>query len=163
MRIEKVHSPSFSGIRKEIITITPSVAKAISDTRDKNSALDFLLPKKEKLLTKIIHFFSGKKPVGNIQIYNDGSFDGVRVFADGTKVIYGASKHLTKKYGEQLFFFSHVTGKGILHSSLPYKPFDKKGNIITPTLKEIKEYNRPENIISLIKEGKLKVINGSKS
>ncbi len=163
MRIEKVNSPSFGGIRKEIIKIKPSAARAIQEAHDKSSTLNFLLPKKEKLLTKIINFFSGKKPVGNIQIYSDGSFDGIRIFSDGTKVMYGASKHLTKKYGEQFFAHAHVTGKGILHSSLPYKPFDKNGNIITPTLKEIKAYNRPENIISLIKNGTLKVINGSKS
>lgn len=158
MSIQKTNPISFSGIRKVVNNISQKDAKVIQKVFEKNDSLPFLLPVKKKLLSQIINFFNGKKQVGMIHKYEDGSFLGIRTFADGTRVIYGANKVLTKTFGEVISSNATVTGKGILSSTLPYKPFDKKGNIIIPSLKEIKAYNKPENIIKLIKEGKLQVI-----
>ena len=157
MSIQKVNSPSFKGIRKVVRTISAKEAEIIQNVLNKDKTLSFMLPSKSNLLTQIINFYNGEKFVGILHKYKDGSFTGFRTFADGTSVSYSAHKILTKKFGETFFSEATVKGKGILASKLPYKPFDKKGNIITPTLKEIKEFNKPENIINLIKQGKLQV------
>lgn len=159
MSIQKVNSVSFKGIRKVVKTISPKDAKIIQDTLNKKNPLSSLMPAKESPITQIVNFFSGKKIVGTIHKYKDGSFIGTRTFADGTKVTYSADYILTKKSGEKLYSSAVAKGKGILAPSIPYKPFDKNGNIITPTLKEIKDFNKPENIINLIKTGELKVVN----
>ena len=158
MSIQKVSPTSFNGIRKVVSVISQKDAEIIQNTLNKCDSLQFMLPVKKSLLTEITTFFNGKKLVGMIHKYKDGSFMGTRTFADGTKVTYSGKKILTKKFGEIISSNATVKGKGILSSALPYKPFDKKGNIITPTLKQIREYNKPKNIINLIKAGKLEVI-----
>ena len=161
MSIQKVNSVSFNGIRKVVTTISSKESEAIQNALEKalskKSSVSLLIPPKKTPLTQIINFFSGEKQVGILHKFKDGTFTGTRTFADGTRVTYGTSKVLTKKFGEIFLSGAEVKGKNVLTSFLPYKPFDKKGNIITPTLKEIKDFNKPENIIKLIKSGKLKV------
>ena len=130
MSIQKVNSVSFSGIRKVVTAISPQEAKTIQNALNKDNFVSFLKPVKKSPLTQIINFFNGEKHVGILHKYKDGTFVGTRTFANGTKVTYSAQKIITKKFGETVFSNATVEGKGILSSTIPYKPFDKNGNIV---------------------------------
>ena len=158
MYIKKTGYASFKGIRKVVRTISPEMSNLIKSVLKSNDSDVFLKQRKENPLVQIVSFYRGKKQVGILEKYKDGTFMGVRTFADGTSVTYSTRKVFTKLCGNIVIPSATVKGKGILSPFLPYLPYDKKGNIVIPTLKQIKEYNNPKNIINLIKTGKLKVI-----
>lgn len=160
MQTQKVNSLSFCGIRKVIRAISPKEADIINRAFIKNKRnIPALIPVKDNSLVEIVSLYNGEKLVGIQHKYKDGSFMGTRTFADGTSVTYSASYIFTKLFGKKLFSGATVKGKGILCKFLPYdKPIHKNGNPVIPTLKEIKAFNKPENILSLIKKGELQII-----
>ena len=162
MSIQKINgSQSFCGIKKVVKTVSKNEASRIRKiVNDKLSPS--LIEYKHPLLKKITSFFSGEKQIGELSEYVDGSFNGYRDFSGGIKLTYGAHYGLTKKYGKKLFPYANVEGKGVFAPSIPYTPFDKNGKPVIPTLKEIKKYNKPQNILRLIKDGKLKIIEQKK-
>ena len=169
MSIQRVSSPSFGGIRRivqpiisetetQIDKIKKNLMGAYADEFSKAEESKFFDKIRPKI-KKITGFFDGKKNVGAIVEYEDKSFLGMRTYADGTKAKISGSVHLTALFGYMLFTGTTVSGKNVLSSSLPHNVFNKKGELVFPTLKKIKAYNKPSNIIKLIKEGKLKIEN----
>ncbi len=158
MSIQKINSAqNFNGIRKVVKNIPLKDALAMQSAVEKNE-LSSLVVRQPRLITKITRFFNGQKDVGSITHFNDGTFIGTRDYSDGTNVFVSTSKIYTKKFGETLFSKATVNGKNILTPTIPYTPFSKSGQPQFPTLKEIKAYNKPENILNLVKEGKLKIV-----
>lgn len=167
MSIQKINSPSFGGIRKIVKPIVSETEKQINKIKKNliGAYIDeFRITEKSRFFGKInpkikqiTGFFAGKKNVGAIVEYADKSFMGVRTFADGTKAKISGAKHFTVLFGEIFLTGTSVSGKNILSSYFPHNPLNKKGQLVFPTLKAIKEYNKPSNIIKLIKEGKLKI------
>lgn len=158
MKVESVNNVSFKGIRKVVRFISTEEAKRFQQIQRESSDLNHLLHVERPLLKKVINFLYKNKIVGTHYEYADGTFMGNREFADGTKLTYSVNKVLTKMFGEKFFSSAFVRGKRILCESFPFEPFDKAGRPNIPTLRDIKQYNKLENILSLIRSKKLKIL-----
>ena len=146
-------SANFCGLRK-IVTkalATHSDWKIVSTYGEKSSPLYvsfdvFTNSKgvKQPLYKKIIQFVTGKgKIVGTHNAFEDGSYEGVRLYKDGTRFDYSTFKYKTDFFGDQMGAKLTVTEKNGYQYTMQYdKAYSDEGKIIIPTLKSIKEDNK---------------------
>ena len=146
-------SANFCGLRK---VVTKALAthndwKLVSTYGEKSSPLYinfdvFTNSKKVKqpLYKKIIQFITGKgKIVGAHNSFEDGSYEGVRLYKDGTRFDYSTFKYKTDYFGDKMGAKLIVTQRNGHKYTLQYdNAYSKDGKIIIPTLKSIKENNK---------------------
>ena len=96
------------------------------------------------LYKKVIQLISGKgKVVGTHNQFPDGSYDGVRIFKDGTRFDYSTFKHKTahdkEKIGVKLDITTKNKHKYTVQNDEAYKP---NGKINIPTIKFIQKTSK---------------------
>ena len=166
MNIQRVNLPSFCGIKKVVSMISPaqledfaSNSGNISQKTGGTLSEDVFTHSEEEKpseLIKMTRFFNKVKLVGTHYDFANGGYAGERTFADGTQILYSATK-LGKDF--------YVAGtnirnpkKGLISGHISHDAYDKKGRPAIPTLKFIREHSDPKRVERLIKEGKLKDI-----
>lgn len=146
-------SANFCGLRKIVTTAlaTNSDWKIVSTYGKKSSPLYvnfdvFTNSKdvKQPLYKKIIQFITEKgKIAGTHNSFADGSYEGVRLYKDGTRFDYSTFKYETEYFGDKMGAKLTVTQKDGYQYTLQYdNAYSKDGKIIIPTLKSINEDNK---------------------
>ena len=144
---------NFCGLRKVVATALASVSDrkivATYATRSCPTYADFDLYStskkvKQPLYKKIIQLISGKnKVVGTHYTFDDGSYNGVRIFKDGTRLDYCTFKYETEYFGEKMGANLTVTKPSGYKYRLQYDTaYKADGKPVSPTLKALKEADR---------------------
>ena len=152
MKIQKVNSPSFSGIRKVVSLIIPTKLKNLNAVSMnihkgvcKTLKADTFVPSKQAKplsLIKMTQFFNKDKLVGTHYEFTNGSYEGNRIFADGTKI-----KYSTTNLGNN-FFNAGISvsnkQKGLINGHISF--YCEKERPKVPTLKFIKKLQNQKNL-----------------
>ena len=155
MNITKVgnNSINFCGLRRLVTTTlaTKNDWKLVSTYAKKScpTYVNFdVFTNSEKveqpLYKKIIQFITGKgKIVGTHNSFTDGSYEGVRLYKDGTRFDYSTFKYETEYFGDKMGASLTVTEKNGNQYTLQYdQAYSTDGKIIIPSLKSIKAENK---------------------
>ncbi len=145
---------SFFGIRQVAFTVmaTANDLKVTSLYAKKSDPLhinfDVFTTKSKKvkqpLYKKVIQYILGKdKLVGTHNQLSDGSYEGVRVFSDGTQFDYATFRYEDKLFGKKMGVKVNVTQKNGYQYTITYcNAYKEDGKVNLPTIKSINDGNK---------------------